>query len=244
MIRKSSITVLVLTLIGAFNQSFSMQGAPQLSCNGDYKLPGQRPQGHQHTDVERTGVMICKDYGQDDKIVNDRYAVILGHDKNLDVFMPQAGKVEQSDQYTSEAAARELEEETGGLIQLSSKTVSTLPYIYAGKKQLFFLRDDNASVRSVTNSCELAIKNPKLPSCYKEIDKATAVSVVELMRVAQGIDNGTIPQSKTYTLVSRSQGKQITIDGFYMQMFGHPHDHSRYQNARAMFNALFGVNIF
>ncbi|WP_010301427.1 NUDIX domain-containing protein [Candidatus Odyssella thessalonicensis] len=217
-----------------------------LSCNGDYKLPGQKPQGVAHHDIKRVGVLLVKDYGQDDKQTNDRYSIILGHDKNLSVYLPQAGKVEAQDKYSSETAARELEEETGGLIKYTAGQVSKLPYLYAGSKQLFILLDPtntNISVNAISKACK-GTQTRNLPQAFKEIDSTNAVSLIDFMKLAEQIDNGTVPVGKKYTLKTRSGRHNIQVEGFYMQVFGHPRDRGRYQRARLMFNSLLGVNLF
>lgn len=242
-------SLFLLTVLGSFIllNVKAIEYSNHLSCNGDYRLPDAVPEGTAHMDIERAGVALLKDYGTDDQTPNDRYAIILGNDKNLSCYLPQSGKKEKADQYSSQTAARELKEETGGLLKYSSADIAKLPYIYAGRKQLFFLLnpiDQNISVSKIDASCRKAQTNKKLNGSYKEIDGAIAVSIVDLMDLAQKIDNGSIQQSKTYTLKTRSKRKQIQIEGSYMQMFGHPRDHSRYDNAKKIFNACFKTNIF
>ena len=216
----------------------SVSAMEQRDCGGDYRYQGQAPVGARHNDVERAGVLLCKDFGHDDQVPNDRYAIILGHDKNLNVWLPSAGKVEKTHIYTTDTAKAELCEETGGLIDYTSRQIMDLPYVYSGSKQLFFLinpRDPNISVRAITNSCISAQSNPNLAACYKEIDEATAVSVVELLDVAQQINNGTLGRQNSYTLHKRTQRSAIEIDGFYMRIFS-----NRLNETKVIFNQMFG----
>jgi len=238
---------LSLTLIISALSILSTQASQQRDCSGDYRYPNQAPQGLKHNDVVRAGVVLCRDFGTDGRVTNDRYSIILGHDKNLNVWIPQAGKVEATHRYTTETAASELSEETGGLIKYTPSQIKDLPYVYAGSKQLFFLfnpSDSNISVTNITNSCQKA-QTSNLPSSYKEIDEATAVSVPELLEVARQINNGTLGRQNSYTLHKRTQvdgnGQPVAIeiDGFYMRIFA-----TRYNEVRTMFNTLFKTNVF
>jgi 8-oxo-dGTP pyrophosphatase MutT (NUDIX family) len=242
-------TILLTALIGITLlsiQTFASQN--YLSCGGDYKLPGQFSSGQNHNDVERAGGALLKDYGIDDRILHDRYAIFLGHDKNLGTWLPQAGKVENNDQYTTQTASREIEEETGGLIKYSSKQLQNFPYIYAGQKQLFLIYDpgnSNLSVNKITQACKNAQNSNLLPTSYQEIDEVCAVSLLELMKVAKQINQGTLGRQATYTLEKRSQRDQsqnpvtIQIDGYYMRMFA-----TRYNEVCQIFNQTFQTNIF
>lgn len=210
-------------------------------CGGDFKLPSQAAQGQAHSDVERAGVILCKNYGKDEKIANDRYAILLGHDRKQNFWNFQAGKVEKQHKYTTDTASAELREETGGLVQYSAAAIRNMPFIYSGQKQLFFLfnpADKNISVRAIRRACKVAVSNKKLPHCMREVDDAADISVIELLRVAKLIKDKHLGHQKTYSLLTR-HSQAIQIDGFYMRIIA-----NRYDEARQIFNQLFKVNIF
>lgn len=233
--KKKLVSIAIMSIL-TISSGLTMQSQKQLSCGGDYKLPNGQIFGQSHNDIERAGVVLCKDYGRDDTVPNDRFSIILGRDKNLNIWLPQAGKVEQRHKYTSETASAELEEETGGLIKYKPRDISGLPYVYSEGKQLYFLinsNDSNISVRSITNSTQAAQNSP-LPRSYKEIDQASAVSVVELLNVALQIKNGTLGRLNKYQLKTRTHGKIIEIDGFYMRIFA-----NKYDEVRKIFSHIF-----
>lgn len=234
--------IIALTIIVGFIAPAEAQ--KKLSCGGDYRLKDQVNQGYPHHDIERAGVILCKDYKHDDRTTHDRYAIILGHDRNLNVWSFQAGKVEPNHTFTYETAAAELFEETGGEVDYSPLFISKLPYIYASQKQLFFLRDDQQSVRQIKQSCLIAVNNPFLFSSQREVDNIVAVSVKDLLELAYHIHhpvNGkpALGKRSRYKLKSRSARKTIEIDGYYMRMLA-----NRYEESRQIFNQIFHTNVF
>ncbi|MGI4851126.1 MAG: hypothetical protein ACRYGR_04230 [Janthinobacterium lividum] len=222
---------LVLTSIFCLN---ICAASHQLTCDFDYKVtPNNKSAYNQHTDVERAGVVLCKDYRQDEPgKPNSRYAVILGHDRNTNTWSFQAGKCEAHHKYTSDVARDELYEETGTNIKLNSKQISQSPYIYHGKKQLFFVRYDQASVRDIKKSCLQTIQNPTLSKSFKEIDDVVAVSLIDLIQLGHNIKTNNIKQN-TYTLRSKSQNRPIEIEGYYMRMIAY-----RIDEVKQIFNHL------
>ena len=227
---------LVLTSIFCLN---ICAASHHLSCDMDYKItPNNKSAPNRHTDVERAGIVLVKDYGNDEpNKPNSRYAVILGHDRNTNSWNFQAGKCESHHKYTSEVARDELYEETGTNIKLNAKQISQAPYIYHAQKQLFFIRHDQASVNAIKTSCLQAIQNPALSPSFKEIDDVMAVSLIDLIQLASDIKTNNIKQ-KTYTLRSKTQNRPIEIEGYYMRMIAY-----KVNEVKQIFNHLFpGTN--
>jgi|GEM_PF-4771277 len=219
----------------------AVQATEQRDCPGDFRLSNQKAQGQAHKDVGRAGVILCKDYGQDSLYGNDRYAIILGHDHRQKLWNFQAGKIEKGHKYTTDTAAAELEEETGGLVKYNAGALRKLPFVCSGKKQLFFLsnpNDQNIGVHAIRDACRAAVKNHKLDRSYREVDNAVDVSVLELLSVAKMIKDKRLGKQKTYTLQTR-HGQPIEISGTYMRVLAYRYDH-----VRAIFNQIFNVNIF
>jgi hypothetical protein len=206
----------------------------QLMCGGDYKLGiNALAVGQRHDDVERSGVILLKDYGYDEPgKPGSRYAVILGHDANLDFWNFQAGKCEKSHKYTTETAKDELYEETGGAVKMTAKELSHQPYIYSAQKQLFFVRNDQLSVNNIKQACLKARSNFKLPHSQREVDNVAAVSLPDLLKVAENIRQQNIRQSR-YTLYSRIEGYRLDMEGYYMRMIA-----NRLPEVRQIFNSL------
>lgn len=232
--------ILIVTL-AIFSNLAPVYASKDLSCGGDFRYTGGQPQGQKHTDVRRAGVVLCKDYGKDKKHQNDRYAILLGHDRHLKLWNFQAGGVENQHNYTTETASAELCEETGGLLKYTGGDIYKLPYICSRHKQLFFLfnsADKNIGVRALNKSCQAAVANIKLPSCYREVDQVTDVSVVEFLRVAKLIKTKQLPQKGNYDLYDRN-GNKLRISGGYMRTMA-----DRYDQICVIFNQTFGVNIF
>lgn len=225
----------------------------RLACKYSYKSY-HTVYGSEHTDIERAGVMLLKDYGSDLMEKDDRYAVLLGYCKDLKKLSPYAGGVSKKDKYSSECAARELKEETGGYININPKYVAALPYICSDRKQLFFHRDDSLSERKISKACQRA-QESSLPWAYKEMSGCFAVSVKEFLRLASTIDSGrsraVVPSNSMnnslkrkeirYALTTRD-GKQLSIVSPYMNMFGNIYNHSLYANAKLMFEDIFRVS--
>lgn len=204
------LVILVLSTVNAF---------AILTVNGDYKLEvNGRAEGIPHADVERAGVVLVKDFGEDEpNKPGSRYAIILGHDGNWDFWNFQAGKCEKWHKFTSKTASEELKEETAGAILLTSQEIAKQPYIYSAQKQLFFVRKDDADVNKIKKACIDARNDPTLPKSWREIDDIDTISVSDLIQAASTINNQNLHQ-KQYDVPSRTTGKIIKIDGFYMRM--------------------------
>ena len=189
------------------------------SIGGDYKLEiNGKAEGNPHDDVERAGVVIVKDFGQDEpNKPGSRYSVIVGHDGNFDFWNFQAGKCEKWHKFTSKTASEELKEETAGTIQMSAQEIAKQPYIYSAKKQLFFVRKDDADVETIKSACITARSNPELPRSWKEIDDVDAISLSDLIQAATDINNRELYQDQ-YDVPSRTTGRTLKIDGYYMRM--------------------------
>ena len=186
---------------------------------GDYKLEiNGKSEGNPHDDVERAGVIIVKDFGQDElNKPGSRYGVIVGHDGNFDFWNFQAGKCEKWHKFTSKTASEELKEETAGTILISPQEIAKQPYIYSAKKQLFFVRKDDTEIETIKSACIAARSNPQLPRSWQEIDDVDTISLPDLIQVASEIQNQHLYQAQ-YDVPSRTTNRTLKIDGYYMRM--------------------------
>jgi 8-oxo-dGTP pyrophosphatase MutT (NUDIX family) len=222
-IRLLRTTVTVLMSAFLVSSAPGSEGGHQLECSGDYRLvQGAKHKGSAHQNVERAGVILLKDYGQDiGGKPNSRYAAIIGQERNdpskVNFF---AGKCDKGERFTTVTASRELREETGGSVKIAPGQLRNQPYIYHGKKQMFFWRDDSLSVRAITEACRIACENPDLPHDQREVVGAFAIPVPELLSVAANIQPKNSDPS--YPLITRS-GHDVQIDGYYMRMISYNH---------------------
>src|SRR5207249_11669815 len=133
-------------------------------CMASCKLADGSLIGPQHNDIERAGVLLVVPIKS--PMSNhpfDKWGIVVGHAKNFKMWMVgQAGGREVTDHSVAKTAARELLEETGGYMKLSSQTISQLPYIYREKKQLFVFKINSASLSTnIKHSVKAAQKNHK-----------------------------------------------------------------------------------
>jgi 8-oxo-dGTP pyrophosphatase MutT (NUDIX family) len=179
--------------------------------------------------------VLVKDYGCDiPGKPYSRYAVILGHTRGSAYhYNFQAGKCDQGDRSSTITASRELEEETGCAVKIKPHILSQQPYIYSHQKQLFFVRDDRLSVRQITQSCQSACNNKRLPHCYREVDHAVAVPLSDFLKLAARIRHQKI-HPKQYLVKSRTGNHMVKIDGYYMRMIA-----NRLPEVRVILNNLF-----
>ncbi|HSW75743.1 MAG TPA: NUDIX hydrolase, partial [Candidatus Saccharimonadales bacterium] len=168
----------------------------------------------------------------------DKWGIVVGQDKHFKLWMVgQAGGREVTDTSVPQTAARELLEETGGYMKVSSQTISQLPYIYGEKKQLFVLKTNSTSLAAnIKQSVQAAQKNPKLNRHFKEIDDITVVSINNFLRLAQKLDQNKL-QPHQFT-VKAQDGKVITLQSSYTKIFGHKFNHNQYKYAQLLFQSL------
>lgn len=152
-----------------------------------------------HIDLNpRTAVILIKDYGPN-CLPELRYAVLVGSDRKHKhvVRDHRGGKIGEipsicffgggikRGETSAKAAARELNEETGGYMtvhprdlgpEIQSKDPRTgAPYSF------FVYRDDKASVKAMFQSMDAAFKNPRLTHDFKEMDDAYAIPLTDLV---------------------------------------------------------------
>ncbi|HSW75741.1 MAG TPA: hypothetical protein VLG50_01745 [Candidatus Saccharimonadales bacterium] len=218
------------------------QAACQLSpteCAATCRLLDGSTIGPKHNDIERSGVLLLVPTKSPvSKHPFDQWGIVIGHDQNINLWMVgQAGKRDRTDISTAQTASRELLEETGGYVKLSADDISQLPYIYAGRKQLFAYKTTSTTLATdIKQSVKAAQKNPHLDHSFKEIDDIAIVSVNNFLKLAEKIDQNWLTQ-RQYT-VTAQDGRTIILEAFYAQMFGHLYDHTRYQNAQLFFQSL------
>ncbi len=158
-----------------------------LACNFNSTFASATKQFYCHGgthEVERAGMLLVKKYGPKD------YAILVGHDAKENFWnFPGGGCESQKDKYTSQAAAREVKEETGGAVDIPGGKVSKLSSVYSvhNKIQLFIYRDDNLSVMSLTQACQKACANKRLPRGFREVDEYRAIPVQNILAACDAI---------------------------------------------------------
>jgi hypothetical protein len=154
--------------------------------------------------VERAGVALIKRYPRSNPDLE--YTVLMGIDaqrtKSVSTTLPNgrflnksiphvnffAGKCHDQQpkcRYSTEVAALELKEETGGAVRLSASAIQKMSYVYSGdfsKKtpqknyiQLFFYRNDNLSVNHITAAQTKACQQLNRPHAQREVRATVAI---------------------------------------------------------------------
>jgi hypothetical protein len=166
--------------------------------------------------VERAGVALIKRYPSSKP--NLEYTVLVGIDahRTKTIHLPLAngrsgqqniayvnffaGKCEDQKhkcQYSSQVAANELSEETGGAVKINPNIIKNLAYVYSGDFarntpaknyiQLFFYRNDNYSVDNITAAQRRACQNLNNPRALREVRATTAIPLQELLNRVRSI---------------------------------------------------------
>lgn len=161
--------------------------------------------------VERAGVALVKKYPNSQPGLE--YAVLVGidanktHPNNKNILYVNffAGKCDKTDKFSSDAAARELFEETSMAVKINSSSLKSGSkgyggYVYSGDFkpngqntkgknyiQLFFLRDDSFSVAAISKAQDTAAHNKKLPHHFKEVKATCAIPLQDLLNSARQI---------------------------------------------------------
>lgn len=198
--------------------------------------------------VERTGVALIKRYPSSHPHLE--YAVLTGIDahkthtfsgKTIPYVNFFAGKCSDQKhlQYSSEVAARELWEETGGAVQIGARTIKNMPYVYSGDFghhtpyknyiQLFFYRDDHLSVNKITKSQIKACQDLKRPRAEREVSATVAIplqALLDRVRKIAALEKGNNHQiaknQQFYVFQTRGDGyglhqKSVYLDPQYVR---------------------------
>jgi hypothetical protein len=239
-LHKFFVIVILLSIFTTTNISpKNSKNYPKNHCLYSCRLPNGVAYGKPHFNITRAGVLIITPTGKKTNNDFENYGIIVGHDKNLNCWMiGQSGKIETKNSLPSITASRELQEETGGLIELTAKKIEDFPYIYATNNQLFIWFNENQQLaNNIQKSVQSAQKNPNLPKSYKEINMIEIISIKDFLKLLELIDSNKIKprKYKAYT----TTGKQICLDKYYTEMFAHPKDHQRLEYTQQMFTAFF-----
>lgn len=230
--------IVLLLLVSCHQDLFLKHKILKQHCPSTYKFPDETKYGVAHDDITRAGVILVVPTGSHDSDPLENYGIIVGHDKNLRSWMiGQAGKSDPDDMSTAVTAARELEEETGGFVKMSSKEIAHLPYIYAYEKQMFiYVVHDHTLASDIKDAVQKIQSDKHVSSSYKEIDDVETISLKKLLELAKKIDQQKVKRGHYF--ITTMSGKKIRLNTLYMQLFAHPCDHDRFEYAQKMFKAL------
>ena len=193
--------LLLICSIGLFS-AYAAQHAPQKDCHFT------APDGRKVTikNMERAGVLLIRDHGTSGV---SGLVVILGQDR-AGTLMPFSGSCESTDRTAAQTAARELHEETGGLLSIPEEILEASPAVNTRTKVLYIVKG-GFSEDSITDSCRRALANPGLSHAYKEMEAACAISLQELKRVYPQLNAGDFTPVEVRTV----KGERKIIDGWY-----------------------------
>lgn len=137
--------------------------------------------------VERAGTLLIS-YSR------GKPCIILGHDRNLDKYMPSSGSIDLAkDVDFYQTLQRETLEETGGGInhRIADLRKGKLPLIFSKThKILLGVMNDNAQTTlQLNNYVTAAINDPTKSGCWKEIDHFKAFPIDNFFMIAEQVQS-------------------------------------------------------
>ena len=205
-----------------------------------------------NSNISRAGVGIIVPLSKDAICSLNNYGIIVGHDKNLNLWMiGQAGKIDAGETIEV-AAARELFEETGCYMKISPEEIKKMSSIMTDDKKLFLMKRNNLSLaQQIHESVQNAQNNKKLSPCCKEIDSIEVVALSTLLDLAKQIESNSLHSSQIKKgffpgldnyYITTTSGRKILLDGFYMRMFANTKNPDLYKNAYNSLHQLIKMN--